>query len=139
MKILNISKQVSTKDLLGTKGIALKDRVSTSAMRYLWRVHVQGCLRRDVMNHITIGDYEQYSKQNCSYCGQPPFNMTKLKKGINILYNGVDRVDNTKPYEIGNIVTCCKYCNAMKSKLGVDLFLQHVQRIATYQLQLALD
>lgn len=46
-----------------------------------------------------------------------------------ILYNGVDRVDNARPYGLDNLVSCCKLCNAMKSGLTVDEYLEHVVRV----------
>ena len=104
------------------------------AMRSLWTVHVQGTLRREIPNNITIDDYAAYTQQQCYYCGTAPNNPTKFGNA-SILYHGLDRVDNTRPYEVGNLVTCCKQCNAMKSKLTDLEFLEHVVKIANYVLK----
>ena len=53
---------------------------------------------------------------NCHYCGKPPAKQLYIKKTINgsIIYNGIDRVDNTKGYTINNVVPCCTHCNSCK-------------------------
>jgi len=122
-----IFKRVSTKGLMKQPDV----QAHVSAMRALWTVHVQGCLRRQIENLISIDDYARTTQQPCAYCGAPPTNVTKWKNSP-ITYNGVDRVDNHKPYTVENIVACCKRCNAMKSGLSVAEFLEHVQRIAAH-------
>lgn len=49
----------------------------------------------------------------CHYCGTEKTNHYKSKHNYckEFFYNGVDRLDSTKPYEKGNVVACCKYCN----------------------------
>lgn len=118
---------MSTAGLFQEPDVALH----STAMKYLWMVHIRGCLRRDLPNLIKIADYAAFTKMPCHYCGSPPTNWTKLANH-NIQYNGVDRVDNTRPYEIGNIVPCCKLCNAMKSNLTADTFKRHVIVVATF-------
>ncbi len=44
-------------------------------------------------------------------------------------YNGIDRVDSTKNYQFGNIVSCCYQCNMMKNTLDIKTFIYHVQKI----------
>ncbi len=101
-------------------------------MRCLWSVHVRGCLRREVQNDITITDYARLSRNPCLYCGREPFNWTKFHAKNNILYNGIDRVDNSQDYTLENLVTCCKDCNGMKFNKSPDDFLEHVMRIAAH-------
>ena len=58
---------------------------------------------------------------NCHYCGSEPLN-TKKNSRVEVKYNGIDRVDNTKGYTIKNSVPCCKKCNSAKGKLSIDEF-----------------
>jgi hypothetical protein len=103
-------------------------------IRYLWIVHLRGCARREIPCEITISEYAELTAGRCCYCNAAPFNMTKQRgKAANILYNGIDRVDNTLGYTRENLVTCCKLCNAMKSALGREAFLMHARRIVTHQ------
>ncbi len=115
-------------------GLAADPRVQShpSHMRALWSIHVRGCLRREIPNLITIDDYAALTRRPCHYCGCPPLNPTKFRGGDPILYNGVDRVDNARPYELDNLVACCKRCNAMKSSRDPEEFLRDVVRVARH-------
>ena len=71
-------------------------------------------------------------KSDCHYCGIEPSN-TYMKSYYNAIYNGIDRVDNTKGYEMDNIVSCCKMCNIAKNNNTEEYFLQWVKRLSEYQ------
>jgi hypothetical protein len=62
--------------------------------------------------------------ERCVKAGKDP-----LPGGIYI-YNGVDRVDNTKGYTIENCVPCSKEANAMKMAFGHDEFIALCKEIA---------
>jgi hypothetical protein len=44
--------------------------------------------------------------------------------------NGIDRVDNTLGYELGNVIPCCSVCNRAKSNLPLDYFLRWYNTIS---------
>lgn len=54
----------------------------------------------------------------------------ELLIGDGILYSGIDRVDSSVGYEIGNIVPACKICNFAKSNLTQDDFKSWAKRIS---------
>ena len=83
--------------------------------------------------HLTLSQYNDLSKESCHYCGTLPANLTKYRIKENVLYNGLDRVDNNKPYSLDNTVPCCKICNSMKSNLTESEFLSHIRRIFEFQ------
>jgi len=57
----------------------------------------------------------------CFYCGQfPPEGKA----------NGIDRVDNAKGYEVGNVVTACRRCNQAKHEYSVNSFLEMCRTVA---------
>jgi hypothetical protein len=56
----------------------------------------------------------------CHYCNTPI-------DGI-----GVDRVDSTQGYEVGNVVSCCVTCNRMKLDMSTQDFVTHLRRILTH-------
>lgn len=73
---------------------------------------------------------------NCYYCGSEPY--TKLcimhdeKKKTDeytLIYNGIDRTDNDKGYNMSNCVTCCGKCNKMKMDMNKIDFLKHLNKI----------
>lgn len=89
--------------------------------------------------------FKRLSAMDCHYCGLPPMQKAyaqtwdnQRKKFVQdrerfVLYNGLDRVDNTKEYQEQNVVPCCKLCNWAKRDLPVNEFLQWVDRVQLYQ------
>lgn len=71
-------------------------------------------------------------RQDCSYCKAPPSNISRAKDGRTILRGGIDRVDNTKGYEAGNVVPCCGDCNIAKGDKTVEQFLTWIHRVARF-------
>lgn len=71
-------------------------------------------------------------KSDCHYCGIEPSN-TYMKSYYNAAYNGIDRVDNTKGYEMDNVVSCCKMCNIAKNNNTEEDFLNWNKRLYNYQ------
>ncbi len=72
-------------------------------------------------------DKEQFYvliKQNCYYCNQSPSN----KFGV-MVYNGIDRIDNSIGYTLSNSQTCCETCNFMKNTSTNQDFLNKVTKI----------
>lgn len=81
-------------------------------------------------------------KNNCFYCGSEPssvstIKMRKLKFDVpeygDFIYNGIDRIDNSKGYTTDNVVSCCGECNRMKSNQTILEFMNRIKRI--YELQ----
>lgn len=56
---------------------------------------------------LTEEQHIEFLKKPCDYCGGP-LPETQI---------GLDRVDNQKGYELGNVVPCCTKCNFIKGKL----------------------
>lgn len=81
-------------------------------------------LNRDEVRHIT--------SQDCFYCGAKPSNRSAPRDSAwaEYIYNGIDRLDNTKGYESTNVVTACKHCNRAKSDRPVEEFFDWVRRLA---------
>jgi len=60
------------------------------------------------------------SQKDCHYCGVAG-------------PNGLDRVDCTKGYEVGNCVPCCKHCNYVKGNLSFADFETWTERFVAHQ------
>ena len=67
-------------------------------------------------------------KGNCSYCGNEPMQQECKGDGA-FIYNGIDRINNTKGYVFDNCASCCKWCNQAKSTLTKEEFLNHIKKI----------
>jgi hypothetical protein len=64
----------------------------------------------------------------CSYCGALP-NIKRSYRGISILYNGLDRIDNSRGYTEDNVTPCCFSCNHAKNTVTRDEYLSLSNKI----------
>jgi hypothetical protein len=73
--------------------------------------------------------FRKLTSSNCYYCGTPPSQLAR--KGLNgdYLYNGLDRVDNSKGYSEDNCVPCCGRCNKAKGTMSLEEFLELVSLV----------
>ena len=66
----------------------------------------------------------------CHYCGAEPGNVKTTKNSLSPLrYSGIDRVDNTRGYEAGNVVPCCTVCNRAKGTMSTTEFAAWAERL----------
>jgi hypothetical protein len=70
--------------------------------------------------------------QLCKYCGKVP-SSAESSYGATYWYNGIDRVDNSRGYELHNVVPCCGTCNKAKSGMPVDQFESWLDQIAMHR------
>jgi len=96
---------------------------------------------------IDFDKFFEKSQENCFYCGIAPnkeynhfiregvTSSEKAKKEGLFIYNGLDRVDNTKSHTINNVVTACSMCNHMKSDHSVDDFFNWINKLKTPEFQ----
>jgi hypothetical protein len=56
-------------------------------------------------------------QRNCFYCETPPSNKQQYNNRLEVLYNGIDRVDNSVGYLETNCVPCCSVCNSHKKSV----------------------
>lgn len=92
-------------------------------VNHKWRQMLANAAKKDREVTITLKLFQQIITSKCYLCG------TEATKEVLL---GVDRVDNKKGYSEDNCKPCCKTCNAMKEQHTLDVFLQHIQKIATY-------
>ncbi len=76
--------------------------------------------RRRIGFFIDIGQFENFWKKPCFYCGGEPETI------------GIDRVDSEKPYIIDNLVSCCVQCNQMKLYYSHEQFIDKCKIIAKH-------
>lgn len=91
------------------------------------RGHVWSLTREQVISLI---------KRPCAYCGAPPSNTKVTKNTVEpLVYSGIDRVDNSAGYVLGNVAPCCRVCNRAKETLSVSEFAEWANRLAAMALQ----
>lgn len=87
-----------------------------SSLNRLMRQYKKRAKKRGICFEIDRDTFKKITKEDCHYCGDPPSQIIgdKTSDG-DYIYNGIDRVDSSKGYEIGNIVSCCGQCNRAKT------------------------
>lgn len=92
--------------------------------------------KRNLIWALTDDDFQKITSSVCYYCGSEPrqfikhLNWSKYRDPVP--YNGIDRVDNSRGYELNNVVPCCKICNTAKHALTQEEFLSWLQRAAEH-------
>jgi hypothetical protein len=95
-----------------------------------------GAKKRGLSFSLNKDEFFVLSMSRCHYCGAEPlaeyYNSSKKTKQRLCIYNGIDRVDNSKGYEIKNCVPCCKVCNMAKRLMSRNEFLEWVRKVYLY-------
>ena len=100
--------------------------------RSLISTYKRGAKKRDIIFSLSEKLFIDLTQHKCFYCGKVPSSIYKTTHSHDnhfILYNGIDRVDNTKGYIFDNVVTCCKTCNLAKQKMTVKEFYDWVSKV----------
>lgn len=108
-----------------------------SSFNGLYARHIKQANFRKLGTTLTKEQFKVLSQSNCFYCGINPEHIAKPSKGCSkewvesgkFLYNGIDRMDNTKGYDINNCVPCCGQCNRMKLNYTYESFLDRIKKI----------
>ena len=100
------------------------------AFNKLYRTYKNSAKWRGYIFKLSSKIFKKITQQRCYYCGVKPSQKSRLR-GCDgtYMFNGIDRVDNSKGYIEGNIVACCKWCNIMKRDSTQEDFLEHVKKI----------
>lgn len=104
---------------------------SFDKLGYVYSSYKDCSKNRNIEFNLTKEDISKIIYNKCHYCNDPPEErLVKChKKFKSIAYNGIDRVDSSKGYIIGNVVTCCYKCNIAKSDLTYNEFLNLIKNI----------
>lgn len=78
---------------------------------------------------LTREEVYRLFSSNCYYCGIAPYKVKQETKNNPFLYNGIDRVDNSKGYTSDNVVSCCERCNLAKRAMTEQEFLSWVKQV----------
>ena len=101
-----------------------------ASKRKIYRVYKRIAKIRGFDFYITYEDFLKIVSKNCFYCDCKPSNIQKNKWGNgDFIYNGIDRIDNTKGYIDGNVVPCCYQCNHSKTDMSISDFYEWINRV----------
>lgn len=106
-----------------------------AARTEIYNDYAHSARKRGIDWNISKDDFYPLLVLHCTYCGRPPSSEKKTNRINNgtFVYNGVDRVDNSRGYHPDNVTTCCKTCNYMKRDMDHGEFLAHVRAIVAHQ------
>ena len=115
-----------------TCGCSRKRPKGVASFNKLYGDYSRNAERREIKFELTKEQFAALTKQDCHYCGVKPEKARKSRPGENgeYIYNGIDRVDNSKGYTADNVVPCCELCNKAKNKYGLEVFETWLKRIA---------
>jgi len=86
-----------------------------AAFNAIFRGYQAGAALRGLSWELTEEDFRRLTLLNCAYCGTVPATVSKGHPGSgDFTYNGLDRVENSQGYRMGNVVPACKSCNYKK-------------------------
>ena len=88
---------------------------------------------RKITFELSPETFRKLIKQDCIYCGIAPFQRLTLRRVLHpdevLVYNGIDRVNNSLGYRPENCVPCCGVCNVAKRAMTRDQFLAWIKRV----------
>jgi hypothetical protein len=108
-----------------------------ASARQAWRHSYK---KKDV-NCCDFDTFFRLSQLPCHYCGREPFKVYNVgnsqcayntkyqRKNGDFVYNGIDRIDNTKPHYVANLVTCCWICNRAKANMTTQEFVEWISLV----------
>lgn len=112
-----------------------------SAFNRLYNKYIESAKRRNYNFELTKDNFKQLTSRKCYYCSIEPKqdSYSNGSKTSNYIYNGIDRIDNTKGYIIDNVRTCCKICNFAKRNLTEYEFKEWIIRVIKNNIYLLND
>jgi len=82
-----------------------------------YRQYKHSAKKRNLAFDITIEEFTKFWRVPCTYCG------------FKIHTIGLDRVNNELGYRVGNLTSCCQWCNVAKGKRSPKEFIQLCEQV----------
>ena len=122
------------KAALVTAGENTRLEFGLSSFRSLFYNYQRRAKAKKISFLLSSDEFRVLTSSPCSYCGVKPGNVKRAQRESfgEYKYNGVDRVDNSRGYELDNVVPCCALCNRCKRDMSRSEFLLWVTRVAAH-------
>jgi hypothetical protein len=108
-----------------------------AARNEIFRKYRVQAAERGFLWEVTEKEFDRLTSENCHYCGLSPSNIKRLPSG-DFTYSGIDRMDNSHGYEIGNVVGCCIDCNRLKGRMDYNKFVAWLDRVSQHRTKLTM-
>lgn len=121
---------------IGPKNMPWRLPEGEAAFNNLYYHYKLSAAKRGYEFDLSKKQFRKLTKQQCFYCGTEPSRTIRGqgKTSGDYIYNGIDRVNNTKGYIRTNIVPCCFNCNSAKGTLSQKDFFELINKIYTLHL-----
>lgn len=88
----------------------------------MWKRYKLRAKKDGILFDVSQEAFSKVLHDNCYYCGQEPSQTLKLGRLTDntLIYNGVDRKENSAGYTDNNIVAACWKCNQAKKNYSLD-------------------
>ncbi len=98
-------------------------------MRALIYRYKRGAKLRNLIYDLSEEDFHKLTQGHCFYCGATPKHKFDAQGNGAYIYNGIDRIDNSRGYTTDNVVSCCEACNKAKRKMTQQEFYIWIKRV----------
>lgn len=104
-----------------------------AALNLKYKQYVNTAHRKNRIFSLSKEDFFNITQKKCFYCGSSPTNTCKSNSfNGDFIYNGIDRVNSSRGYELDNCVPCCIDCNIMKHTKSIQRFLDKCIKIYNF-------
>ena len=120
----------------GTGSCGCRNRLpeGESALNELVKCYERNAATRGIEWRLTKELVRAITQQPCHYCGAVPKNRIAVCRGNgDYIYNGIDRKDPARGYELDNVVPCCRHCNYAKNDSTYEEFLEYLDQLMEYR------
>lgn len=101
-----------------------------ASFREVMRQYTRTAKKRKRVFELSEDVCYKMMQERCFYCGTEPYIVKKHADCFGeFIYNGIDRIDSSKGYIEGNVVTCCKRCNFAKNDMTLSEFSNWIDTI----------
>lgn len=104
------------------------------------RIYKKNAQKRNLDFLLSSEEFKRLIFSKCNYCGNEPklskfTTSQKNRRDREIAYNGVDRINNDIGYTLDNCVSCCSICNAAKSDMSYEDFINWIKRLVSFNVK----
>jgi hypothetical protein len=103
-----------------------KERLRHRNIRSLFNDFKARAKKRNLPWNIPFEIYSALIIMDCYICGAPP--SSRRWDSLKFKHNGLDRIDSSEGYILGNVAPCCRTCNNAKRNLNIMEFIRHFKR-----------
>lgn len=104
-----------------------------SALNSKYLSYKHAAKSRNYKFELTKNELFDLVTKNCFYCGSTPeIDYKSHKNSTPLKSNGIDRLDNSLGYSVGNCVPCYFVCNRAKGTLTIPEFKEWMTKLLKY-------